>query len=54
MNEQNQNMNKSPFRKMFKLNQNKNEFLIGIRDGESNNYDLFVPNIYIRAMDEEF
>ena len=33
MNEQNQNMNKSPFRKMFKLNQNKNEYLISIIDG---------------------
>ena len=49
-----ENMNKSPFRKIFKLNPKKDEFLIGIRDGESNNYDLFVPNIYINALDEEF
>ena len=44
----------SPYRKVFKLNGSNNDFLIGIKDTTLNNYNVFIPNIYIRELDCEF
>lgn len=44
----------SPFRKAFDLNISNNEFLIGFRQANANNYHIFVPTVHIRQMDESF
>ena len=47
----------SPFRKIFNLNNNNSKlyFLTGIEKNESlNNYNIFVPNIYLKELEEEY
>ena len=38
----------SPFRKAFKLVNSKSDFLIGIKETNLNNCNVFIPNIYIK------
>ena len=44
----------SPFRKVFNLNGAKSDFLIGIKDMNINSYKVFIPNIYIKELNNEF
>ena len=44
----------SPFRKVFNLGESKTDFLIGIKEISLNNFNVFIPNIYIKELDKEF
>ena len=44
----------SPFRKVFNLGETKSDFLIGIKEISLNNFNVFIPNIYIKELDKEF
>lgn len=44
----------SPFRKVFNLGESKSDFLIGIKEISLNNFNVFIPNIYIKELDKEF
>lgn len=44
----------SPFRKIFKLGESKSDFLIGIKEISLNNFNVFIPNIYIKELKTEF
>ena len=44
----------SPFRKAFGLGESKNDFLIGIKETNLNNCNVFIPNIYIKELKTEF
>ena len=44
----------SPFRKVFKLGDSKNDFLIGIKEISLNNFNVFIPNLYISELKTEF
>ena len=44
----------SPFRKVFNLGESKSDFLIGIKEITLNNFNVFIPNIYIKELDKEF
>ena len=46
----------SPYRKIFSINDSKLEFLTGIeKDNNSqSNYNIFIPKLYIKQLDEEF
>ena len=44
----------SPYRKVFKLGESKSDFLIGIKEISLNNFQVFIPNIYINELKTEF
>ena len=44
----------SPYRKVFKLGDSKCDFLIGIKETSLNNFNIFIPNIYIKELETEF
>jgi hypothetical protein len=44
----------SPFRKAFKLVNSKSDFLIGIKETNLNNCNVFIPNIYIKELNAEY
>ena len=44
----------SPYRKVFKLGESKTDFLIGIKEISLNNFEVFIPNIYISELKAEF
>ena len=44
----------SPYRKVFKLGESKSDFLIGIKEISLNNFEVFIPNIYINELKTEF
>lgn len=44
----------SPFRKAFKLVNSKSDFLIGIKETNLNNCNVFIPNIYIKELNTEY
>jgi hypothetical protein len=46
--------NESPFSKAFELIPDHNDFLIGIQKGSGNNYNVFIPSIYIRELNSSF
>lgn len=44
----------SNFRKSFPFNPNKDEFLIGYRPENVNNYQIFIPTVHINQLDENY
>ena len=46
----------SPYRKVFNINDSKLEFLTGIEKdiNSENNYNIFIPKLFIKELEEEF
>lgn len=44
----------SPFRKMFGLGTSMSDYIIGIKKGKANNYNMFIPLVHVRQLDENF
>ena len=44
----------SPFRKVFRLGDSKSDFLIGIKEISLNNFNVFIPNLFIKELDKEY
>lgn len=46
--------NVSPFRKMFALGTSNNDYIIGIKKVNANNYNVFIPYVHIKQLDENY